>query len=112
VLGNILNNALKFTNNGGVSFGYKLVDQQLQFFVQDSGIGIDSSLHDKIFEQFRQAETGHTREYGGTGLGLTISKKIVTLLGGTIWVKSERDKGASFYFTIPYVPAKTVNEKI
>jgi PAS domain S-box-containing protein len=112
VLGNILNNAFKFTNNGGVSFGYKLVDQQLQFFVQDSGIGIDSSLHDKIFEQFRQAETGHTREYGGTGLGLTISKKIVTLLGGTIWVKSERDKGASFYFTIPYVPAKTVNEKI
>lgn len=104
VLGNLLNNALKFTNKGHIRFGYNLTDRQVLFFVEDTGIGIKQELQTVIFERFRQADPETTRLYGGTGLGLAISKKLVEMMDGRIWIKSELGKGSTFSFTIPYVP--------
>ncbi len=110
ILTNLINNALKFTHKGYIEFGYNLVEQhrgvalqrELQFYVKDSGIGIKSELHEKIFERFRQAELSISQNYGGTGLGLSIAKGFVDLLGGKIWVQSELELGSTFYFTIPF----------
>ena len=111
ILINLLKNALKFTNEGSVKFGCFLHEEEQQqfikFFVKDSGIGIPKNMQKLIFEVFRQADESHTRIYGGTGLGLTISQKLTKLMGGDIWVESERDHGSLFYFTIPF----TVNSK-
>jgi len=108
VLTNLLSNALKFTHEGSIEFGYELVgkhpDLSLQFYVKDTGIGINPEMHEKIFERFRQADLSISKVYGGTGLGLAISKLLIELLEGEIWVESEPDKGSSFYFTIPYRP--------
>lgn len=105
VLINLLKNALKFTNSGTIEFGYdEIVQNQIpmvKFYVTDSGIGIPKNKHKLIFEVFRQADESQTRIYGGTGLGLTICKRLINLLGGEIWVESEEGEGASFYFTIP-----------
>jgi PAS domain S-box-containing protein len=109
ILSNLLINALKFTHEGSIEFGYEIVNNEhksnssfLKFHVKDTGIGIDPEQKDKIFERFRQADTGINKRYGGTGLGLSISKGFVELLGGEIWVESELGKGSTFYFTIPY----------
>jgi PAS domain S-box-containing protein len=102
VLTNLLNNAIKFTHEGHIKFGYKVIDDNMEFFVEDTGIGIPEDLHEKVFEPFRQAELEITNHYGGTGLGLTISRKLVELLGGKIWLESQRGRGSVFYFTIPY----------
>jgi len=101
VITNLLINALKFTSTGKIEFGYTITESGLLFFVKDSGIGIEPSMHDKIFERFRQANNDIERKYGGTGLGLSISKGFVELLGGRIWVESTQGKGTSFYFTLP-----------
>ncbi len=108
VITNLLTNALKFTNEGFVEFGYNVKDKELEFYVKDSGIGIDLEFHEYIFERFRQAGKSINKLYGGTGLGLAISKAFVELLGGKIWVESELEKGSTFYFTIPY---NAVNEE-
>ncbi len=105
VLNNLLSNAIKFTDSGYIKFGYEVVNGTLQFFVKDTGIGIPIELQDKIFDSFRQVELELNRSYGGTGLGLAISKRLVSLLGGKIWVESEVGKGSIFYFTIPYLLA-------
>jgi len=109
VFTNLIINALKFTNQGYIEFGYELKNEgeqaEIEFYVKDTGIGIKSEMHQKIFERFRQADESIQADYGGTGLGLSISKGFIKLLGGKIWVKSEPDKGATFYFTIPYKPA-------
>lgn len=107
ILSNLLSNALKFTQEGSVEFGYSLFDNQLKFYVKDSGIGIKPEFHSKIFERFRQADKSINKLYSGTGLGLAISKAFVELLDGKIWVESEFGKGSTFYFTIPY---KSVNK--
>lgn len=112
ILNNLLTNAIKFTNAGFIEFGYTLENPKpdsndqpmLRFFVKDTGIGIDPTLQEKIFERFRQADLSITKKYGGTGLGLSISKGLVALLGGQIWVESQPGEGSVFYFTIPYVP--------
>ena len=104
ILTNLLNNALKFTSQGFIEFGYSLINNKLKFYVKDSGIGIDPKYHEKIFERFGKVNTSNAKLYGGTGIGLSISKEYVTLLGGKIWVLSEVDKGSTFYFTIPYKP--------
>ncbi len=104
VLNNLVSNAIKFTSKGRVECGVKLLDKQLLFYVKDSGIGIATKDFDKIFKMFGQADTSTTRKFGGSGLGLTISKKIIDLLGGKMWVESELGKGSNFYFTIPYNP--------
>jgi signal transduction histidine kinase/CheY-like chemotaxis protein len=104
VLSNLINNSIKFTESGVVEFGYinNSEDRSIQFFVRDTGIGIPPDKIELIFEQFRQVEEGTTRKYGGTGIGLFISKHIVNLLGGKIWVESILGVGTSFFFTIPY----------
>jgi PAS domain S-box-containing protein len=108
ILSNLISNAIKFTTEGEVEFGYTLNNNVMEFFVKDNGIGIDISKHDLIFDRFVQADDSTRFEYGGTGLGLSISKGFVELMGGKIWVDSELGKGATFYFTIPY---KTITKK-
>jgi CheY-like chemotaxis protein len=101
ILYNLLGNALKFTKNGSVKFGYTIEKKFIQFYVKDTGKGIAPKNQKMVFERFRQEEETNTRQYGGSGLGLSISKGLVTLLGGEIWVESDLGIGASFYFTIP-----------
>jgi len=108
VLTNLIGNAIKFTRQGHVNFGYKIVvDSQnseslIEFFIEDTGIGIVPEMFEEIFKRFRQVDSTATREFGGSGLGLSISKAYVELLGGKMWLNSEPDKGSTFYFTIPY----------
>ncbi|MGM0497094.1 MAG: PAS domain S-box protein [Bacteroidota bacterium] len=107
ILTNLISNSLKFTEKGEVEFGYKLKnDEELLFFVRDTGIGIPKDKQDFIFGRFRQADEGTARQYGGTGLGLSISMNLVRMLGGEIWLESEEGKGACFYFTLPYKKAE------
>jgi len=104
VIANLVGNSIKFTDSGTIEFGYvnNVEESHIQFFVRDTGIGIAPDKLDLIFDRFRQAEEGMTRKYGGTGIGLFISKYIVNLLGGKIWVDSQLSNGTTFYFTIPY----------
>jgi PAS domain S-box-containing protein len=102
VMSYLIENAIKYTQNGFVKFGCHLKEGKLEFFVHDSGIGIPQDKHELIFERFRQADEGHTRKFGGTGLGLPISKGLVNLLGGNIWLESNPGSGSKFFFTIPY----------
>ena len=106
VITNLMSNAVKFTPNGGkICLDASLTemtgaDCELRISVQDSGIGISPEQQAKIFEAFEQAETGTSREYGGTGLGLVIAKSIVELMDGKIWIESELGGGAKFIFTV------------
>lgn len=102
ILTNLINNAIKFTHEGQVHFGYKLVKKDMIFFVTDTGIGISPDLHEKIFEPFRQAHMDMDTIYRGTGLGLTISRKLAGMLGGDIRLESKPGKGSTFYLSIPY----------
>jgi len=105
VLMNLTGNAIKFTEKGAVML--KVVSDHKQmnsllFSVEDTGIGIDPSYHDTIFDSFSQADTSTTRHYGGTGLGLAISKKLVALMKGELRFHSELNQGTCFYFTISF----------
>jgi len=111
VLTNLLNNAQKFTAKGIISFGYKLENDILEFYVKDSGIGIDNSKINQVFERFIQADTQTTRKYGGTGLGLPISKSLVEMWGGSIKAESKLNEGTIFKFTLPYSEGKIVKVK-
>ncbi len=103
VLDNLLTNALKFTDRGEIKFGYHLVNSRLQFFVADTGIGIDPANHEAVFNRFWQVETGLARQYGGTGLGLSISRAFIREMGGVIRCDSVPGKGSQFNFDLPYV---------
>jgi len=105
VLCNLLNNAIKFTKEGKIEFGYKIKKDFIEFYVKDTGIGILPENKELIFQRFRQIEMTDTRKYGGNGLGLSISKALVEKMGGTITVNSEHGIGSTFIFTIPYVEA-------
>lgn len=105
VLSNLMSNAFKFTEKGSVEFGYHLIGENLQFYVKDTGTGIDKNIQDKIFDRFIQANTDLSKKLQGTGLGLAISKKFVELFKGKIWLESNKN-GTTVYFTIPYVKAK------
>jgi signal transduction histidine kinase/ActR/RegA family two-component response regulator len=98
---NLIKNAIKFTVAGSIEFGYEKKENCLEFFVKDTGIGIRQAQKEIIFERFRQGSESLTRNYEGAGLGLSISKAYVEMLGGKIWVESELGKGSIFYFTIP-----------
>jgi PAS domain S-box-containing protein len=113
ILNNLMSNAIKFTHDGQVEFGcYFSRNNMLKFFVKDTGIGISTENQAIVFDRFRQVDDAHTRRYGGTGLGLTISKALVELMGGQIWVESDLGKGSTFYFTVPYVAVSpTADEK-
>jgi PAS domain S-box-containing protein len=102
ILINMLSNALKFTHKGSIEFGFEIIGKQIRFFVRDTGIGIAPDRLEAIFNRFEQSEITISKKYGGTGLGLSISKGLVELLGGKIWVESEKGKGSVFYFTIPF----------
>lgn len=103
VLSNLLENAFKYTKSGKIEFGFvHKTKHLLEFFVNDSGIGISGEKVNFIFERFRQVEIALDKKLGGTGLGLAISRNLVELLGGKIWVISRPNEGSSFRFTIPY----------
>jgi PAS domain S-box-containing protein len=102
ILSNLIGNALKFTEHGYIKFGYDVEKNLVRFYVSDTGIGISSNQHVKIFDRFYQVENKVSRQYEGTGLGLAICKSYVELLGGKIWLTSEKDKGSIFYFTVPF----------
>ncbi len=99
---NLLNNAIKFTKEGKIEFGYKIKEKFVEFYVKDTGIGVAPENQAIIFQRFRQVETSNNREFGGNGLGLSISKALVEKLGGNIYLTSELGKGSTFTFTIPY----------
>ncbi len=126
---NLVKNAIKFTNKGQIEFGYTFnvgntssesVDlkngkpKELVFFVKDTGIGIPAEKLGIVFERFRQVNDTNTRNFEGAGLGLSISKAYVEMLGGRIWVESEYAKGSVFYFTIPYIiqPKTEIEKKV
>lgn len=105
VLINLMTNAVKFTHGGSVTvrvMGQKKNDQTIEmlFHVVDTGIGIDADKLKTLFEPFTQADTSTTRKYGGTGLGLTISKKLIEIMGGELKVKSKPGEGSDFYFSV------------
>jgi len=107
VLLNLTGNALKFTESGEIIISAKLVEESdgmavIRFSVQDTGIGISPEQAAKLFQPFSQADGSTTRQFGGTGLGLTISKRLVELMGGTMRLESEVGKGSKFIFTIPF----------
>lgn len=111
VMTNLLGNALKFTDEGQIEFGYVIENEQVKFFVRDTGIGIKEEQRNDIFNQFIKIIDNERKFYEGAGLGLTISKKIIETLGGNIWFDSEYGKGSTFYFTVPYQNPEIRNEK-
>jgi two-component system, sensor histidine kinase and response regulator len=119
VLVNLLGNAIKFTENGEVVLEIKSDGSQtkngratLSFFVRDSGIGVPADKIDTIFDKFSQADSSTTRKYGGTGLGLPISRQLVQLMGGDLTVKSTPGEGAQFFFTLSFpVETKPMTKK-
>jgi signal transduction histidine kinase/ActR/RegA family two-component response regulator len=102
ILINLVKNAVKYSNKGKIEFGYEIKGDWIQFYVKDDGIGISKDRQKAIFERFVQADFNDKMARQGAGLGLAIAKAYVDLLGGEIWVKSELDKGAAFYFKLPY----------
>jgi CheY-like chemotaxis protein len=106
ILDKLVNNAIKFTKIGVIEIGYDIVKKtdtinEFVFYVKDTGIGIPKDFHKIIFERFRQVEETNTRNYEGSGLGVTIAYKLVRLLGGRMWLESELEKGSTFYFSLP-----------
>ena len=104
ILTNLIQNALKFTSKGEIDFGYNRIGGALEFYVIDTGVGIAPDMKEKIFDRFHQVDNTITRTQEGSGLGLSISKAYVELLGGTIRVESREGWGSEFYFTLPYNP--------
>jgi len=106
ILSNLIKNAIKFTEKGSIEIGYSrsitMLNSVLTFYVKDTGVGIPPENTNIIFERFRQGSESNSRNYEGAGLGLSISKAYVEMLGGKIWVESEVKKGSTFLFTIPY----------
>ncbi len=102
ILTNLVKNAIKFTNEGSIEFGYNKKGEYLEFYVKDTGIGISIGKQEVIFERFIMADTANKLANQGSGLGLSISKAYVEMLGGKIWVESEEGKGSEFKFTLPY----------
>ena len=113
IISNLIGNAIKFTEKGYIGFGYRLLPpDKLEFWVEDSGIGLAIDQLEVIFERFRQAEITNSRKYGGTGLGLTISRSLSQMMGGDIQVESIQGAGSTFKFTISFLPIKKEDEQI
>ena len=102
VLINLVSNAIKFTEEGSVTLGAELFGNKLMhIYVRDTGIGIPKDKFDLVFEHFRQVDARSNRKYQGTGMGLAISKQLVELHGGEMWLESEEGEGSTFHFTVP-----------
>lgn len=112
---NLLSHSLKYTDSGTISFGYNyhdvLAGKQLQFFVHDTGIGLSGDNKQLVFDRFYKVEDDNLKFYRGAGLGLTISKNLVSLLGGEIWAESEPGKGSKFYFQFPIEDVVITNDQ-
>lgn len=109
ILFNLIGNAIKFTDKGGISVMVKMSETEkkyISFAIHDTGPGVPAEKQHLLFQSFVQADSSITRKYGGTGLGLTICKNLVELMGGEIWLESSEGQGSTFYFTVPYVPAE------
>ena len=110
ILSNLLENALKYTNNGFIEFGYHKKNSELEIYVKDTGIGIKPENQETIFIRFSQEEKELSRNVGGLGLGLSIAKENAELLNGKITLQSEKGKGSTFFVTIPYKPVNSESE--
>jgi PAS domain S-box-containing protein len=112
ILTNLVKNAIKFTEEGSIELGCEKKGDFLKFYVKDTGIGMNPEQNKIIFERFRQGNESLTRNYEGAGLGLSIAKSYVEMLGGTIWIESEESIGSTFYFTLPFKsgPKKNTSE--
>jgi len=116
VLFNLVGNGIKFTEQGGITIRVKQQASDIQgkimvlFEVKDTGIGIDPEKQDLVFEAFAQADSSHSRKYGGTGLGLPISRRIVQQMGGNIHLISKKGEGATFWFILPFSIPETAEE--
>jgi len=111
VFNNLIGNAIKFTQEGQIQFGYTLTQNRyIEFFVSDTGIGIPNNKIKLIFDRFGQVNQERSLQPSGTGLGLPISKSLVNLMGGEMWVESEMGKGTTFYFTLPLVVEDPVED--
>jgi len=111
ILINLTNNAIKFTEKGEVKIVCRKRDSRIEVEVTDSGIGIREEDMDKLFRPFQQLDTGTSRRYEGTGLGLSVCKRILEMLGGTIRVESQFGKGSTFAFTLPLNPEEKDDEE-
>jgi len=103
ILINLLKNAIKFTHHGKINFGYEQYEDKLIFFVEDTGIGIPQNKQKQIFDRFIQVDSSMTKPYEGAGLGLSISKAFVNMLGGNLELSSKVNSGSRFYFSIQHV---------
>lgn len=101
ILSQLTDNAIKFTSRGSITIGVKPNENELIFFVRDTGVGIQEQNRQQIFEYFMQENPASNRGYEGSGLGLTIARGFISLLGGRIWMESEKGKGSTFYFSLP-----------
>lgn len=101
ILLNLVGNAIKFTDHGSIKVSAQRVDKELLVRVVDTGVGIAPESHDRIFEMFHQVDSSDARSQGGTGIGLSLTRKLVHLLGGQIWVESSQGQGSQFQFTLP-----------
>ncbi|MBN1925051.1 MAG: hypothetical protein JW798_04380 [Prolixibacteraceae bacterium] len=102
VMSNLINNAFKYTKSGKIEYGYQHFRDKILFYVSDTGIGIPVEDHQKIFEEFYKGEQEKQKLYGGTGIGLALCRRLVSQMGGKIWVDSQIGKGSTFYFNLPY----------
>ncbi len=107
---NLISNAIKFTSEGNIDFGYELKNGTIEFFVKDTGIGIPEDMNKRIFERFAQVNLSITRGYEGAGIGLAICKGLIEKLGGKIWFESQFNQGTTFYFDLPYVQPQQVKQ--
>jgi PAS domain S-box-containing protein len=112
ILTNLVKNSIKYTFEGSIEFGYEKKGEYLEFFVKDTGIGIAKNRQEAIFERFVQADIEDPKALQGAGLGLSITKAYVEMLGGVIWVKSVEGIGSTFYFTIPFITEKQTQSNI
>ena len=101
IMSNLIENALKYTKSGYIEYGCSIEKNFVQFYVKDSGIGISECKRKVIFSSFVQADVSRSRSYEGSGLGLSISKAYIEMLGGKIWVESKEHIGSTFFFQIP-----------
>lgn len=102
IMGHLIGNAIKFTKSGSITFGYKSIESDFEFFIKDTGIGIEKEAQVKIFESFMQENISNTRGFEGSGLGLSIIKGFLSQIGGKFRLESAKDEGTTFYFTLPF----------
>jgi CheY-like chemotaxis protein len=106
ILTNLVKNSIKYSCKGFIQIGFSIKGKFIEFFIKDTGIGIPLNRQKAIFERFIQADISDKHAYQGAGLGLSIAKAYVELLGGEIWVESQENIGTTFYFTIPHITEK------